>query len=276
VPGTGINPIQYRPWKGERTALNLRVYVILRSVFRHAVKSTGVKVLLIVAFLLIYAFQFASVILFGHDTLDAGTMSGDFNAYGLALFAMLLTAVITSDLISEDLSNRSFILYFSRAIKTRDYLLGKAGGATLIMGLLCFLPPVLLAIVSILTQSGSDYWSSLKVLGSTILAGVFVTLFFVPYGLMMSSLTRRRSYAAVGTFMSFFVLTIISSAFSEFDRAWRVISPADSLSFAVDWIYGQDLPSFVSGGALFAVLASFMVVPTIVLYWVVQRQAVGR
>ncbi|MGB2582173.1 MAG: ABC transporter permease subunit [Thermoplasmata archaeon] len=272
----GINPIQYRPWKGERTALNLRVYVILKSIFRHGLKSTGVKILLILAFLIVYAFQFVAALLFGHETLDAGEMSSNFNAVGLALFAMLLTAVITSGLISEDLSSKSFVLYFSRAIKTRDYLVGKAGGAILIMSLLCFLPPVLLAVVSILTQSGSDYWSSIKVLGSTVVAGAFVTVFFVPYGLMLSSLTKRRSYAAVGTFMSFFVLTIISGAFSEFDRAWRVISPAESLSYAVDWIFGQSLPTYVNEGALFAFLASFIIIPASVLYWRVQRQAVGK
>jgi ABC-type transport system involved in multi-copper enzyme maturation permease subunit len=159
----GINPIQYRAWKGERTALNLRVYVILKSIFRHGLTSVGVKALLIVAFLLVYAFQFVSLMLFGHETLDAEEMNSNFNAAGLALFAMLLAAVITSDLISEDLSNRSFVLYFSRAVKTRDYLIGKAGGAILIMSLLCFLPPVLLAVASILTQSSGDYWSSNRV-----------------------------------------------------------------------------------------------------------------
>ncbi len=272
----GISPIQYRPWKGERTALNLRVYVILKSIFRHGLKSTGVKVLLIIAFLVVYSFQFISVVLFGHETLDAGEMSSNFNAVGLALFAVLLTAVITSDLISEDLSSKSFVLYFSRAIKTRDYLVGKAGGAILIMSLLCFLPPVLLAVVSILTQSGSDYWSSVRVLGSTVAAGALITVFFVPYGLMLSSVTTRRSYAAVGTFMSFFVLTIISGAFSEFDPAWEVMSPALSLSYAVDWIFGQSLPDYINEGALFAFLASFVIIPASVLYWRVRRQAVGK
>jgi ABC-type transport system involved in multi-copper enzyme maturation permease subunit len=270
----GVNPIQYRPWKGERTALNLRVYVILKSIFRHGLKSMGVKILLIVAFLVVYTFGFVSVLFSGQETLDAGEMSSNFNVAGLALFAMLLAAVITSDLISEDLSSKSFVLYFSRAIKTRDYLVGKAGGAILIMSLLCFLPPVLLAVVSILTQSGSDYWSSIKVLGSTVVAGALVTVFFVPYGLMLSSITKRRSYAAVGTFMSFSVLTIISEAFFGFDSAWSVISPAKSLSYAVDWIFG--LPIDVNGGAPFAFLASFIIVPALVLYWRVQRQAVGK
>jgi ABC-type transport system involved in multi-copper enzyme maturation permease subunit len=272
----GINPIQYRAWKGERTALNLRVYVILKSIFRHGLKSVGVKALLIVAFLLVYAFQFVSLMLFGHETLDAEEMNSNFNAAGLALFAMLLAAVITSDLISEDLSNRSFVLYFSRAVKTRDYLIGKAGGAILIMSLLCFLPPVLLAVASILTQSSGDYWSSTKVLGSTVAAGALATVLFVPFGLMISSITRRRSYAAVGTFMSFFVLTIISGLFFDFDSVWSVVSPTGSLSSAVGWMYGQDLPTGISGGALFAIIASWTIFPTVVLYWRVHRQAVGR
>lgn len=270
----GVDPIRYRPWKGERTALNLRVYVILKSIFRHGFGSMGVKILLILSFLIVYAFGFMDVILFGSETLDAEKMSSNFNAFNLALFALLLAAVVTSDLISEDLSSKSFVLYFSRAIKTRDYLVGKAGGAILIMSLLCFLPPVLLAVVSILTQSGSDYWSSIRVLGSTMVAGALATVFFVPYGLMLSSITTRRSYAAVGTFMSFMVLTIISEVFVEFDPAWSVIGPARSLSAAVDWIFG--LPSDIDGGALFVFMASFIIVPALVVYWRVQRKAVGR
>jgi ABC-type transport system involved in multi-copper enzyme maturation permease subunit len=272
----GINPIQYRAWKGERTALDLRVYVILKSIFRHGLKSLGVKILLIVAFLIVYAFQFVSLILFSHETLDAEEMSSNFNAAGLALFAMLLAAVITSDLISEDLSNKSFVLYFSRAVRTRDYLVGKAGGAILIMSLLCFLPPILLAVASILTQSGGDYWSSMKVLGSTAAAGALATVLFVPYGLMLSSITKRRSYAAVGTFMSFFVLTIITGLFAEFGSAWRVMSPIESLSSAVGWVYGQGLPTDINGGALFTIMASWIILPAVVLSWRVHRQAVGR
>ena len=271
----GINPIQYRPWKGQRSAQNLRVYVILKSVFRHGLRSTGVKILLILGFFLIFAFHLITVVLMPHERLEADDMSASLSGF-LAIFAMLLAAVVTSDLISEDLSNNSFVLYFSRAIRTRDYIAGKIGGALMIMGILCAIPPLLIAIAATATQSGDDYWHSFTVIGRTVVAGVLAMLFYVPYGIMMSSFTRKKSYAGVGTFMSFFVLTIVAGVFSEFASEWRLISPVDSLVFSFDWIYGQALPSYVSEVTLAAFLALFMLVPAVIAYLRVMRQAVGR
>ncbi len=272
----GINPIEYRPWNGDRTAQNTRVYAILRSTFKHRLRAVSVMALLIIAFVLIYAFQFLAVPMSPHDRLEEKQMSMDFNGGTLAIFAMLLAAVVTSDLIAEDLAGSSFVLYFARAVKTRDYLIGKGGGALLVMAMLCAIPPILLAIVSIATQSGGDYLHSLGVLGRTVLAGALATVFYVPYGMMMSSLTKRKSYAAVGTFMSFFVLTIIAEAFSGFDPAWKVVSPLESLSYAFNSIFAQPIPDYIDGGVLATILAAFIIVPTVVLYVRIDRKAVGK
>jgi ABC-type transport system involved in multi-copper enzyme maturation permease subunit len=272
----GISPIQYRPWKGERSAQNLRVYVIMKSIFRHGLKSTGVRVLLILGFFLIFASQLILVALVPHERLEAESMNSSLNAGLLTLFAMLLAAVVTSDLISEDMSNNSFVLYFSRAMKIRDYLTGKAGGALLVMSILCAIPPLLIAVIATLTQSGDDYWYSVKIIGRTAAAGALATAFFVPYGIMMSSFTRKKSYAAVGTFMSFFVLTIVAEIFSEFASEWRIISPIESLAFSFDWIFGESLPSYIDKGALAIFLALFILLPAAVVYLKVTRQAVGR
>ncbi len=126
------------------------------------------------------------------------------------------------------------------------------------------------------TQTGNDYSDSLGILGKTALVGAFVTLFFVPYGLMLSSFTKRKSYAAVGTFMSFFVLAIVATLFSEFAQGWRVISPIDSLSFLFSWVFEGDVPSYVDKGALVAILASLIIVPAAVVYFRLIRQVVGK
>ena len=58
----------------------------------------------------------------------------------------------TSDLISEDLAGRSFVLYFSRAVKVRDYLAGKGMASVLVMSIMCAIPPVAVADASMATQ----------------------------------------------------------------------------------------------------------------------------
>ena len=272
----GINPIEYHPWKGNRTAQNLRLYVIARSVFRHKTRSIGVIILLILGFLFVHTLNLILIIIVPHEGLEGSDMSSYLGNGTFVVFAMLLAAVVTSDLISEDLANSSFVLYFSRALKIRDYLAGKAAGALLVMGIFCALPPVIVAFVSLLTQTGDDYWHSLGVLGETALVGGLVTLFFVPFGLMISSFTRRKSYAAVGTFMSFFVLFIVSNVFYEFDKGWRIISPIDSLSILFTWLFEGDVPSYINEGALLAIVASLIIVPAAVVYFRLTRQVVGK
>jgi len=272
----GINPIEYHPWKGERTAQNLRLYVIARSVFRHKVKSTGVLILLILGFLLVHTLTMFLIVLVPHERLEGSDMNTYLGSGVFATFAMLLAAVVTSDLISEDLANSSFVLYFSRALKIRDYLAGKAAGALLVMSLMCTLPPVLVAFVSIATQTGGDYAYSLGVLGKTALVGALVTLFFVPFGLMISTFTKRKSYAAVGTFMSFFVLAIVSGIFSDLDKGWRIISPIDSLSILFRWFFEGDVPSYVNERALVVIVASLIIVPVAIVYFRLTRQVVGK
>lgn len=272
----GVSPIEYRPWTGERTAQNLRFYVIARSIVRHKMRSLGVIVFLVLGFLFVHTQYLIMIVLFPHESLTASDMNTYMGSGFFAIFAMLLAAVVTSDLIAEDLESKSFVLYFSRALKIRDYLAGKTAGALVVMSFLCAIPPVIVAFVSIATQTGHDYSGSLGILGKTALVGAFVTVFFVPYGLMISSFTKRKSYAAVGTFMSFFVLAIVAALFSEFAQGWRVISPIDSLSFLFSWVFEGQVPSYVDKGALVMILGSLIVVPAVVVYFRLTRQVVGK
>ncbi len=272
----GINPIEYRAWKGERSAQGSRLYVIARSIFKHKLRSLGVIVLLALGFLLLHTTNLVFMVLVSHESLEAETMNDYLGGGGIfAIFAILLAAVVTSDLIAEDKANSSFVLYFSRAIKVRDYLAGKAGAALLVMSLLCAIPPVIVALAGIGTQTGDDYWGSAGVLGRTAAAGALATVFFVPYGLMMSSFTNRKNYAAVGTFMSFFAMLIVAEVLSEFDKAWRVVSPGDSLSFAFSWIFGLGVPDYVDGWAVACFMTGFIAVPAVIVYLKLKRQVTG-
>ncbi|MCJ7464775.1 MAG: hypothetical protein MUO81_08560, partial [Thermoplasmata archaeon] len=100
----GINPIEYHAWKGERTAQNLRLYVIARSVFRHKIRSLGVIILLVIGFLLVHAFSLITIVLLSHEELKASDMNSYLGGGLFVIFSMLLAAVVTSDLISEDLA----------------------------------------------------------------------------------------------------------------------------------------------------------------------------
>lgn len=194
----------------------------------------------------------------------------------LVIFTILLASLVCSDLIASDLGDNSFILFFSRPMKTFDYLAGKIVGALWIIGLFCFLPLIIFCIAVMGTQSGSDYGTSLNVFGSTILAGLLTSFIFIPYGIFISSMTKRKSYATIGIFMSLFVLTIIGTIFSNFDKNWVLIDPTRMLDYSYDVLYGFSIPEGINGTLHGVILFLFMVVPLILVYLRIHLKGVGK
>jgi len=279
----GINRIKYRPWSGERSSHLHRVYTISRKIFLQKMKSKGILAILIIGMILVHALPILFGALTAHEELTADMMvgnSGFMGGYlknGLSIiFILLLVSVVCSDLIAQDFKDRSFVLYFSRPIKTLDYLAGKMGGAIGVTSILTFIPLIVFCLVMIGTQTGDDYGSSLIVLGKTIIAGILTTVFFVSYGIMLSSLTMKKTYAGVGIFMSFFVLTIIGDIFVNFDHNWGLASPTTLLFYSYDMIFGFDLPSDINSNIFGVLLFCILFLPLFVAFVQVYRKETGK
>ena len=279
----GIDRIKYRPWSGEKSSHLRRVYTISRKIFLQKIKSKGILAILIIGMILVHAFPIIFGAMTPHEGLTAEMMvkNSDFwMAYlknGLSiLFILLLVSVVCSDLIAQDLKDKSFVLYFSRPIKALDYLIGKMGGALGITSILSFVPLIVFCLVMIGTQTGDDYGASLNILGKTIIAGILTTVFFVSYGIMISSLTKKKTYAGVGIFMSFFVLTIIGDIFTTFDQNWSMVSPTNLLFYSYDMIFGFDLPSDLNSNIFVVLLICILFLPLCVAFFQVYRKEVGK
>ena len=198
-----------------------------------------------------------------------------FNSYVYAIFAMLLAAIACAALIAEDLADSSFVMYFSRPVRSIDYLLGKFTGAACVMGLYTLIPPLIYVLVMIGTQSGSDYSGEVKLVGLTLVAGVFTAVFFLPFGLMISSFTKRKAYAGIGIFMSFFVLFIVGGIFRTFNDKWILIDPVEVLHATYVFLFGGHV-SEVSGPEVAASLMAFTLIPSAVVFFWVHRKEVGK
>jgi ABC-type transport system involved in multi-copper enzyme maturation permease subunit len=192
------------------------------------------------------------------------------------IFTMLLAAIICSDIISDDLANSSFVLYFSRPTRAIDYLVGKFMGLAWVMSIFCLIPPILYVLVMLGTQTGSDYTGGLKILGKTILIGIFTSVFFLPYGLMVSSFTNRKAYAGVSIFVSFFVLTIISAMFAGFNNTWNLISPINMLLYTYDLSFGRSLEFGLETYQLVTAILAIIIIPLIVVFIRLQRKGAGK
>jgi len=279
----GINRIKYNPWNGEKSSHLRRVYTICRKIFLQKLKSKGILAILIIGMILVHALPILFGAMMEHEELTADMMVGN-NGFmggylksGLSIiFILLLVSVVCSDLIAQDLKDKSFVLYFSRPIKTLDYQVGKMGGALGITSLFTFFPLMVFCLVMIGTQTGDDYGSSLSILGKTVIAGILTTVFFIPYGVMISSLTKKKTYAGVGIFMSFFVLMIIGGIFSSFNQNWSLVDPTNLLFYSYDIIFGYDLPSDVNSSIFGVLLCCILFLPLLVAFFQVYRKEVGK
>jgi hypothetical protein len=109
-----------------------------------------------------------------------------------------------------------------------------------------------------------------------MVAGILATVFLVPLGLMLSSLTTRKTYAAVGTFMVVFVLQVIAGIFEGFDANWALLGPENVLFYCYDVIFDQALPASLNTVMLFAALLVMIVPPTVLVFDRVRRKGVGK
>ncbi len=192
------------------------------------------------------------------------------------IFTMLLAAIICADIISSDLANSSFVLYFSRPVRAMDYLLGKFVGIMSVMWVFCLIPPIAFVLVMLGTQAGDDYSGGLKVLGLTIVAGMVTAIYFLPFGLMISSFTKSKAYAGIGIFMSFFVLLIISGIFSDNSTMWSLISPVELLFNFYYVLFDGTLAEGIEAWMVGTSILAFTVIPMIIVIFWIQRKGAGK
>lgn len=272
----GLDPIGYKPWTGERTEHAKRFLVISSQVVRQKLRSKWLIGLMVLGIVLIYVLPIIIYSLSPHESLTVETMLEVLQNGVLFILIIIIVSLVCSDIISEDLRSNSLVLYLSRALRPERYLIGKTLGVLAVISIFTLIPPIALGVALMATQSGTDYAASAVVIGQTVLAGLLTTIFFVPIGMMLSSLTTKRTYAAVGIFMFFFVLTVISGIFSGIDQNWELLGPGNVLNYSYDVIYGLDLPEGVSSVLLVVMIAVIIVPPMLIVYYRILRKGVGK
>jgi ABC-type transport system involved in multi-copper enzyme maturation permease subunit len=269
----GIDLIDYKPWSGKRTEHKNRFLVIADSIVKQKLSSKWLIGLLIMGTFLVHVIPIIFNSLRPHDVLLPSFLVDYMQD---PLFDIILVSLVCSDLIADDIRSNSIVLYLSRALRPERYLIGKWLGAISIICLFTLVPPLAFSIAITATQSGPDYVASAVVIGQTFLAGLWTALFLVPIGLMMSSLTNKKTYAGVGTFMFFFVLMIVASILSQMTNDWTLLSPENVLNDTYLVLFGLNLPVGVSS-VLLGIMVFVLTVPPIALvYYRIMRKGVGK
>jgi ABC-type transport system involved in multi-copper enzyme maturation permease subunit len=157
------------------------------------------------------------------------------------LFMMVMILVVSgAGLISDDLKHNSLQLYFSRPLRKRDYLLGKANVIVFFLLLLTLIPGLLFIIFKLLFAGNFQFlasypWLPLAVIGYSL----FVTAFFCAYTLLLSSLSKNKRYVSILIFTIYLFSDILFGFFYETYKkpAFALISLKANLQQVGSWIF---------------------------------------
>jgi len=277
-----MRSIKYKEWSGGKTRYLTRLSAMIIRVIYSSFTSKGIVAIFVTGIVLVHAFPGVVLVMTPHPRLSAWMLIRE-SLFGwtyltsgiFAIFTFLLVSGVTSNLISEDLRNRSFVVYFSRPIGITEYLIAKFSGAFSVMSFFCLLPPVVISLMIMATQTSPYYGEGLRVLLMTVVAGIFASMFFIPYGIMLSSLTKRRLYAGIGTFMTLSSLTIVGEFFSTFSPPWKLVNPMNVLHYSFEVIYGYGLPLDIDSRLYVITLFLYTVPPVIITIVRVNNEGEG-
>src|SRR5512136_1477109 len=99
----GLNPIGYKPWSGKRTEHARRFQVIADFIFRRNLGSKWFLAVLIIGTFLTFALPIILLSITPHQSLTGQIMADQMSNGLFYIFIIILTSMVCSDLIAEDL-----------------------------------------------------------------------------------------------------------------------------------------------------------------------------
>lgn len=262
---TTIHDLGYEPYRGPKTPHAARFWVIARNVFSVAWKSRWmVRVPLFATVGIVIT---CSVILsLLQTTLTVLERDGGFGTLFRAevilhgalrffeLAAAVLTAVVATAALANDLRMGAFQFYFSRPIRRRDYVFGKLLGLLLLVAIPMFIGPVIVSLM-IVIMAWTDADKFIHLVPQTMGFGLYATLAYVIPAAGIGALVQKRQPAlAVFAIYYLFVSTAAVILSVPLRFPWlRLLSIANNLDTFGRWLYGTPA---LEGPPVWAALAA--------------------
>ena len=227
---------------GRRHAITSLYWYTLRGAFGLG-RRTSSKIIpvaiAIIAFLPAIA-QLAIAALVSEDV-DVITPDGYFGFVEVPI--ALFCAAIAPEIAGRDMRQRTLSLYFSRALRRRDYALAKLAAFATALTLLTLAPQVILVFGNGLATNDiggyiSDNWADLP---RTAAAGILIAATCASVSLAIATQTHRRAYATIAVIIWFLVTFPISGILVNevggVGKAAIVLSPFEFLYGATAFIF---------------------------------------
>jgi ABC-type transport system involved in multi-copper enzyme maturation permease subunit len=130
---------------------------------------------------------------------------------GYSIIMLIGLIMMGSGLISDDLRHKVMEVYDSK-ISRSEYLIGKYGALILFGNILFTLPCILEWILAVIGINGVDIIAALPILLGVIIFTEVLIFVLTSFILTFSSLTQKRLYAGLFTFLFFLAISTIRSA----------------------------------------------------------------
>lgn len=188
----------------------------------------------------------------------------------VGVLMIIFLAVISPELVSRDIGNKTLPLYFSRPISRVDYAVAKLAAAITAVFAVLFAPLLIMFLGAALQSGLDDLWGEFQDFSGGVLIALIHALVLASMSLLVASMTGRRAFAAGGLVAVFLVSTPVAGAAMEIangsvSELAGLVSPYSLLAGVEDWIFGDVMP-VGDFGPVYALTALLLVAGSVALF----------
>jgi ABC-type transport system involved in multi-copper enzyme maturation permease subunit len=177
---------------------------------------------------------------------------GYFNSYFTNDFLLFMIVMILvfcgAGLIADDLKHNALQLYFSRPLKKKEYLVGKAAVVFFFLFIVTLIPGIVFILMKLVFSGNFKFftsypWLLLSVIGYSLL----LTIFFAFYTLFISAIGKNRRYVAILIFGIYIFSDIFFGIFYGIFRNeyFSLLSIKSNIQQVGAFLFKQKLPQDV-------------------------------
>jgi ABC-type transport system involved in multi-copper enzyme maturation permease subunit len=286
-----IHDLGYARYSGERRPPSTLWRVIMRQHLAHAWKTLWrLKVWVLVAVIITVVFGVILAITktgtMGMVTAAAGknaptwltsTIPYAYKFYRIPAF--LVTMTVGAAIIARDREIGAFTFYFSRPVRSLDYVVGKVAGQLVLIAVIFLAGPFVLSVASVaMAQNTTEMLKQLWIIPKTLAIGTLVTLAYTTVPLAFSAVSPRRTIAL--TFWAGYYIMVSNIIAALGSLLWRPLGAFD-LAQAMDSLAMNLFDVQFRGeklAPLWAAIGSLAVqtaIAVVIIARMVQREAEG-
>ncbi|MHC1608990.1 MAG: ABC-2 transporter permease [Candidatus Methanofastidiosia archaeon] len=265
----------YSSWEGDKTGSGDRMKFFIKAGFKRTMRSKWTIAILLISYaLLVMPRLFEALAL-----PDAFVPLFYFSFFkDIQMFLLLLVAVVGAGIISDDMKDFSIVLYFTKGIGRKGYVIGRVVTIMLALSMLTIVAFVAIFAVALISVeiSFSTLQHGAWVFAAGMAMGLFLAVFMTLLVSALSTLLRDRKYTGACIFFLVIFSELAASILESLstNQYIRLISIWDNIDVVGTYFFRlgsmHSFPQWYSGGVLFFIMS----ICAFILYYSLVRREV--